>query len=266
MMSHLRFVRQAMAAGIAILAVGFTTAGARADYENVYSAGHADLNISYNSGAGALHLNYEFGTNAVINGVVLGAGGAGEREANTITVLLAANTLGVGAAGLPAPFAGNPLWVLPQTSQAGKPFLGIGAESIDPGLFQNDTLTLTLTGFSQRPAGGEFVLWQNGSEATPFMNSANGLSSADHVDATAGAHDHFNWGFTQEGTYDLNFRATGTLTNGTLLTTNAIYRFQVGTQAVPEPGTFALASVGIISLSLLTLARRARRSEPEASA
>jgi surface-anchored protein len=255
-------------AGLVALAATIAAGEARAAFQDVYSAGHADVNISYDSASNSLHLDYEFGSNAVINGMVLGVGGAGEREADTITVFIdPANSTVLGPAGLPAPYAGNTLYVAPQTSAVGRPFLGTGAESIEPGVFQNDTLTLTLTGFSQQPAGGNFVLWQIGGEATPFMNSADGFSAADHVDVLAGSHDHFNWGFTAQGIYDLNFTATGTLQDGTVLSTDGVYRFQVGAapSAVPEPGSLTLALMGLGSAGLVFTRGRKGRPAPVAA-
>lgn len=235
-------------AGLVALAATLAAGQAEAAFDDVYSAGHSDVNVSYDSGTRSLELNYDFGSNAVINGSILGSAGAGDRDADTITVLLGSNALVTGSAALPAPFAGNPLWTIPQTSLAGRPFLGIGAETIDPGLFRDDTLTLTLTGFSLSPSGGQVVLWQNGGESTPFFNSANGFSAADHVDISAGGHDHYNYGFSRAGAYELNFTASGTLLDGTSLSTSGVYRFQVGPFApasVPEPGSLALMGLGL---------------------
>jgi surface-anchored protein len=262
MTSNLRFgISAALVALAAALAPASATAGT---FQDVYTAGHADISIHFENNA--LGLNYHFGSNAVINGSTLGVAGAGERDADTITVFLnPANSLGTGAAGLPAPFAGNPLYTLPQSSRAGRPFLGIGADEIDLGVFQNNTLLLTLTGFAQAPAGGQFILWQLGSEATPLMNSADGFSAADVVSVEATGHDHYTFGFTQLGTYDLTFTASGTLMNGTQLTTSGVYRFQVGapqTQPVPEPGSITLAGIGVAALGLLAARRRKLRTAP----
>ena len=263
-----RFAKLSALAGLVALATTFAAGDARGAYDDVYSAGHADVNLSYVSGSGTLHLNYDFGSNAVINGMPLLTAGAGDREADTITVLLGANALGTGPSGLPSPFAGNPLWTIPQTSMVGRPFLGIGAEPIDQGLFRNETLTLSLSGISSRPAGGEVVLWQAGNESNPFFNSADGFSAADHVDIASGGHDHYNYGFTKASIYDLNFTGTGTLLNGTTLSTSETYRYQVGAagSAVPEPGSLTLLGLGLGSIGMLLSRRKKGRPDPVAVA
>lgn len=255
-MPRLHSQRFALAA-CALTALLVWSVPARADFDNVYSAGHADINIDYNGTV--LTMDYEFGSNAVINGLVIGAGGAGPRPANTITTLVGLNSLTTGPAGLPAPFAGNPLWVLPQNSVPGRPFLGIGAEEVNPGVFQNDMITMTLTAFVQRPLGGEFVLWQAGQEGSPLMNSANGISAADSVQVGAGGHDHFNYGFSRAGVYDISFAVRAVLaSNGQTVNGAGTYRFNV----VPEPGTITLMGLGLGSVGLFTV-RRLRRGRME---
>lgn len=255
-MTAIRSLRRTLALAFLALAP-IATPAARADYQDRYTAGHVDINLVYDPATNALELNYELTGNTVLNGSAIGTGR--EVGANSVTVVVGDNGLGVGAAGLPSPFAGAPLWTIPQGSRAGRPFLGIGAEEIEPGVFRNDTLTLTLTGIAARPAGGQFVLYQGGDEGTPLINTANGLSIADALPVVSLGHDHYVFGFTAAGVYDLVFTASGRLNdaNGTLLTATETYRFAVGTSAVPEPGSIALLGLGI-GAGALGLARRSR--------
>ncbi|MDX2037645.1 MAG: choice-of-anchor M domain-containing protein [Isosphaeraceae bacterium] len=251
MLSKIRFLALAIALG---LAAGTARAG---QFDDFYTAGHGDIDIHYEGGE--LHLGYHLGATAVVNGFPLGAAGEGEFEADTISVIVGANGLVTGNAGLPAPFAGNPLWTLPQANRPMRPFLGIATEEIEPGTFEGGALTLSLIGFVQRPMGGEFVLYQGGDEAAPFFNSANGFSG-DDLTLYEGNHDHFVYGFTKEGIYDVILRATGVLEEtGESLSVTETFRFRVGTipsVVVPEPATLASAAFAVV---LGGLALRPRR-------
>jgi surface-anchored protein len=53
---------------------------------------------------------------------------------------------------------------------------------------------------------------------TAFLNTRDGITSADAYDVMAGSHVHMNWGFTRPGTYTVTMQATGVLANGTTTT------------------------------------------------
>jgi surface-anchored protein len=255
-----RFSNVSRLAALAMVAAAFV-APARAGFDdNLYTAGHADISVGYDSSTSSLSLFYEVGANAVINGSPLPT--EQDFTPGDVTVIVGDNVLTTGNALLPSPFAGNPLFLIMQTSQgaASRPFLGFGAESVDPGLFVNDEFTLTLSGFGQRPAGGEFIVYQNGSEANPEINTADGLSSSDSLTLFALGHDHYNLGFTTAGIYDLVLTASGVLAStGETLTATETYRFQVGTlNAVPEPGSVVMLGLGVASMGLLAVRRHRR--------
>jgi surface-anchored protein len=252
----LRPSRRTLLAALAAMILAAPANSARAAYSsNLYSAGHADISIGYESGA--LTLNWELATNAVINGTPLPSGR--DVAPGDLTAVVGTNVLATGNAGLPAPFANAPMYVLGQTSvgAASRPFIGFGAESVDPGLFVGDTLRLELVSLAP-PAGGNVVVWTNGAAGSPAINSANGLTSADGIDVFALGHDHYNLGFTTAGIYDLTLRASGTLVGGGTLSTTETFRFAVNAapSAVPEPASLAMVGLGLASACAFQVRRR----------
>lgn len=108
--------------------------------------------------------------------------------------------------------AGQPIYVLPQVEDVELPFLGVGAEEIGSGVFQSDSIELRLKSVA---GPGQFSLWQSGvNTPTVSMASADGISESDRVLVIAGGHQHFNWGFTQPGTYQVAFETIAILPNG----------------------------------------------------
>lgn len=106
--------------------------------------------------------------------------------------------------GTPLGNEGDPLWILPQNPYPGVPYVGVSAESIAPGTF-NDPLTIQLT----RVEGpGHFLVWQ----ATGFgsfdlkMDTRDGIGADDKLTPFVGGHEHHNWGFTTSGVYRAYFQ------------------------------------------------------------
>ncbi|WP_165245612.1 choice-of-anchor M domain-containing protein [Paludisphaera soli] len=261
-----RFFKTTFIAGLAATYVA--GAASAADFTDLYTAGHADIAVGYDATDG-LYLYYELASSARINGSLLGGSGASADPA-TVSTVVPESVLTTGNAGLPAPFAGNPLYVLGQTSAGSttRPYVGWGAEDIDVGLFVGDALTLSLTGVSNS-TGGQFVLWGNGFASSPAMNTADGLSLDDSIELTATGHDHYNFGFTAAGVYDLTFTVTGTLVGGGVVTTSDVFRFVVGNippppgPAVPEPSALAMAGLAVAAGGLFA-GRRGRASRTTA--
>lgn len=107
--------------------------------------------------------------------------------------------------GTPFGSAGDPLWILPQNPYAGLPYVGISAERLPAGVFE-DSLLLRLT----RVEGpGDFMLWQSTSfgEFNLRIDSRNGIGPDDFLTPVVGGHEHYNWGFTTNGLYRLYFQA-----------------------------------------------------------
>ena len=150
--------------------------------------------------------------------------------------------------------SGTSLWILPQSeieaANRGVIFAGFGTEEINPIAWGAGTpITITLLSVVSAPAGGNFFLWQDDEFGNPtqFMNSTD-LATYNKVWQNAGLHDHHNWGFTAEGTYEIQFQATGTPEGGSALNSGVqTYTFNV----VPEPSTYALLGLGAGALALM---------------
>ena len=134
--------------------------------------------------------------------------------------------------------AGSNLWVLPKTQVNGVLFLGIGAEEISAGDVAGP-ITLTFQSLSG-PSGGVFSMWDIGSFANviPLVTSASGYGVANTLTIAAGGHNHFNYGFTTPGLYDVTFEATATLAEalgGGQVAGTGTFRFGVFDTGSPYP-------------------------------
>lgn len=226
-----------------------------------YTGGHGDLGLG-DGDALELHLHCHAG--AMVDGVLLAA----DQEFNPADAVIVvpestkdyihsqggadptvADNLGLGI--------GENYWFLPQSEiGAGgaaalhSPFLGIGAEDMNLGVFEGDIIDLTLLAMSG-PAGGQVGMDQSG---TWFMTTKDGISSDDKIEGfPVGGHDHFKWYFTKPGIYELTFEASATR-NVILETDVNTYTFLV----MPEPGGFALLATGICTCVGFLLFRKTR--------
>ncbi len=155
-------------------------------------------------------------------------------------------------------FLGSPgadIWTLPKVQDLNLLFLGFGAEEIADGTFVGNQFTMALTGVT---GPGRFAVYDTDSFGNPvvWMNSGDGISAADSRTLPSGTHSHVNWAFSAPGDYSVFFNASAISTlNGPTTSGNVEYRFHV--EAVPEPGTTALAGVGALAL---ILSRRKQRN------
>ncbi|GAB4453572.1 MAG: hypothetical protein OHK0029_06690 [Armatimonadaceae bacterium] len=155
--------------------------------------------------------------------------------------------------------AGQTVWLIPAANPSPSPinWLGIGAEENAPGDFTGSvTLSLlSVTGFNGSAAPGQFAVWQpdglGGNNV--LMSTVPGSTAADFITLAVGDHDHYNWGFTAPGFYEVTFEAIGTPADGGPASSGPVtYYFGVETlgppnlgAAAPEPGTLALAVAGL---------------------
>jgi len=129
--------------------------------------------------------------------------------------------------GTPLGNEGDPLWILPQNPYPGVPYVGVSAEALAPGSF-NDPLTIEL----KRVEGpGHFLVWQS----TGFgsfdlkMDTRDGIGPNDRLTPFVGGHEHYNWGFTTNGIYRAYFQASGRIPGQTtnLLSAETPFTFHV---------------------------------------
>jgi len=209
----------------------------------VLTSGHADfIGIGYEGGEFEPHSHVEGG---VVDGTVRPDE---EFEPGDLIVQVYATTIRPASSawdptGVPS---GQSINLLYETDIAGKPFVGIGAEELDPTAWTGVTVTLTeMVG----PAGGQFSLWQTDSGVpTFFISTLGGISIADAYtfdDLEEDDHAHFGWGFTVEGTYELTFKISGTHSvDGFKESLPATYTFNV----IPEPSAALLGAMGALAL------------------
>ncbi|MFC3494705.1 choice-of-anchor M domain-containing protein [Glycomyces rhizosphaerae] len=130
--------------------------------------------------------------------------------------------------------AGEPMWMLPLTQDPNLLWPGWSTEPLAKGQFANDELSLGLTDVS---GPGDVVLWsvRNFGEPVPYFSTRDGLP--DTIDLNVPSHVHSYWAFTAPGAYTLTWEVTGTLADGTPVSTGEIeYRWHVG-ELTDEPPT-----------------------------
>lgn len=226
-----------------------------------YTQGHADIGLGVydeqlNVDVLELHLHVHPG--AIVDGVPLVSDGEYAPDDAVIVVPFASqsprpadppwNAVGVGS--------GQPFWYLPQTLDPSVPFLGIGAEDMQGGTFDNDMLQLRLLSLS---GPGQFSVWQtDGFGSTTFfvstaLNGSNNPAANKVTGIYTPSHGHFGWGFSSPGAYHATFEAYGTV-NGVPQTDVGTFTFQV----VPEPGSLGLLAAGAPLVALAIWRRRGR--------
>ena len=123
---------------------------------------------------------------------------------------------------------GTDIFYIPSTRTRGLLYPGLGAEGIRPGTLKNNTINLELVR-SSVPEGGRAEVFTESGRDNPRVFSTNDQLAPHTI--TSGGHEHLSWAFTRKGIYQLTFRATATLADGTPVSSEATYTIAVGTNA-----------------------------------
>ena len=123
---------------------------------------------------------------------------------------------------------GTEIFYIPSTRTRGLLYPGLGAEGIRPGTLKNNTINLELVR-SSVPEGGRAEVFTESGRDNPRVFSTNDQLAPHTI--TSGGHEHLSWAFTRKGIYQLTFRATATLADGTPVSSEATYTIAVGTNA-----------------------------------
>ncbi|ETX00329.1 MAG: hypothetical protein ETSY1_11565 [Candidatus Entotheonella factor] len=200
----------------------------------VVQSGHGDLVVGYDPAEGA----WEFVVEAEgvdPNGMPV----EGEFDSETVYIAVPLTTQEARPENVPGTLdydpigieAGATFWKLPQTETEaeaeGAMFLGIAPEEVPAGVFQNDMVTWTLTRIVPPLGAGDFSLYQDAVPGPTFFMSSADATANPGLDQSVGGHDHFNYGFTTPGLWQVEFKVDATLLDGTPSSATGRYIFQV---------------------------------------
>lgn len=202
--------------------------------QTLLNSGHVDIGVAYEAKAWNLHVHDEStDTEYAPADAVLQLG------LNTLSRVPSSPSYAfLGAAG-------SPVYVLSQVQKPDQIFLGLGTEELDPADWSSP-IQLRLKGVA---GPGSLAVWDTDTfgAPVPLLNSSavtgNGIDASDALNLTPGGHRHLNWGFTQNGHYEVTFEASGIhVLDGNLRSEDVTYHFSV----VPEPEPIALLTAGLV--------------------
>lgn len=109
--------------------------------------------------------------------------------------------------GTPFGNEGDALYAIPQSQNPELLYLGISTEGIAGGVFAGN-LHVRLKSVA---GPGKFFLWQASSfgDFNVKMNTADGITDTDETTPLIGSHEHYNWGFSALGVYQVTFQISG---------------------------------------------------------
>lgn len=148
--------------------------------------------------------------------------------------------------------AGEDYYRLPATQNPELVYLGIGTEEIEEGTFVGGGLTVTLKAVN---GPGHLSLWRS-DILGPVVSwsTVDGIAADDAFTILEGSHEHYNWGFSAKGRYEVTLEARGVLVDGGAeVAGEATYYFSVDNlgQVSFEQSTFGIVEGQTGTLTLV---------------
>lgn len=227
-----------MKTSLHLLAVSLLSLGA-AHAAYTYSLGHADFGIGYDGG---FELHHHVHGGSTVNGsAIVGDAEFSPGDLVVIVPFITENRPVGSQYDFLGVSSGIPVWTLPEIENVNKPFYGLGSEELNALDFTGD-LTFELLSVVSAPAGGQFSLWQdNGGSPLVRFATSDGVDGSDSFLLTPGGHEHYNWSFTEAGTYQLEFRVSGSHNMDGFGSDTQTFTFEV----VPEPSKAIFSGIGL---------------------
>lgn len=195
-----------------LLAVAVTAGVNQLQAQNYYTRGHGDVRVGYSGGA--LTLKAQLDWNAIVNGSNAGTFPTPVQFAPTNLIIVVTNDTVPRPAGSEWDFLGNeegdPCWYIPQTQDTNRVWFGFSAEDLTPGDWNGD-LQITLVDV-QESGFGYVSLYQTDAFGSPnvLFDTYDGIGTDDVFSYAVGLHAHYNWVFTDSGTYEVTIKVSGT--------------------------------------------------------
>lgn len=239
---------------IPLLALGLAAFGASSsEAQSIYTSGHGDVGAGYDAVSKEFEPHWHMGSGAVIHGSPL-IDDEEYEPANLVAQTTSTRNSPNGLSSLIGVADGTSIYVM--GSSAYQPNLGFGVEELDPADWDGP-ITLTLTGWDV-PSGAEFALYTTNIAGTTVADgvfstfSPSSTFSLNSFTMIPGDHVHFQWGFTQLGTYTFDLTWSGThVSDGAISTTES---FTV--QVVPEPSSAMLLGLSLAGAAVLRRRRK----------
>jgi surface-anchored protein len=151
-------------------------------------------------------------------------------------------------AGTPFGNAGDILWIIPQSQNPDLLYLGLSAEGIAGNIFSGN-FNFQLKALD---GPGNMFVWQSDSSGNlhVYFNAADGITDADSHSSIVGSHEHFNWGFTINGVYEVTFQVSGQRFGETTNIVSPLTTFTFEVLPLPTnapPTTIQLSSPKLLS-------------------